>query len=89
MPADPVVVITGAVTAALTAVLGYFGAGKGKKAAASAQFVDQVRDWATQLQESEEKCRLQLAELRAELDVVRAELDVVRRAVHGLEENPT
>lgn len=87
MPADPLVVISGSATAVLTAVLGYFGAEKGKKAASSAQFVDQVREWATQLQESEEKCREQLAELRSELDEVRSELDVVRRAVHGLEEN--
>lgn len=89
MPADPVVVISGAITAAVTAVFGYLGAGRGKKASSSIALTDQVREWATQLQESEEKCREELAELRVELAQVRRELDVVKRTVRDFGTEPT
>lgn len=79
MTADPIVVVSGACTAIVTAVLGYLGASRGRKTQAAAELVDQVRDWATQLQESEEKCRSELNVLRVQLDEVRKELDQVRK----------
>lgn len=89
MAADPLVVVSGAVTAALTAVLGYFGSSRGKKAEASIALTDQVREWATQLQESEEKCREELSQLRVELAQVRLELDAVKRTVRDFGGEPT
>lgn len=89
MAADPLVVVSGAVTAALTAVLGYFGAGRGKKAESTIALTDQVREWATQLQESEEKCREELSLLRVELAQVRLELDAVKRTVRDFGGAPT
>lgn len=89
MAADPLVVVSGAVTAVLTAVLGFFGTQRGKKASDAVALTDQVREWATQLQESEEKCREELSVLRVELAQVRIELDAVKRTVRDFGGAPT
>lgn len=75
---DPLVLVSGTLAAALTAVLGYIGTARGQRAQNSVEFSVQVREWATQLQASEEKCRL-------ELEVVRAELNELRRKLERLE----
>ena len=68
---EPIVIISGAITTAFAGVLAFIGKSRGSRAEASVALMDQVREWATQLQESEKNCR-------AELDVVRKEFDEFR-----------
>ena len=82
---DPLVVISGGIATALATVLGFFGTRKGQRAQESVAFTDQVREWATQLQESEEKCRLELAAVRRELEDLRRKLDRIASRVSDIE----
>lgn len=63
--------LLGAATAIVAAVLGYLGTVRGRKATDAVALMQQMREWATQVQLSEQQCRTEMAELRDELDAER------------------
>ena len=86
---NPLIAGFGAIPAIVAGWFGYLGNTRGRKAADSVLVMAQMREWATQLQESEEKCREEQDRLReafdrserahrAELAAHRKEIDVVR-----------
>ena len=79
--AQIVTAIAGAVAGVLAALLGYVGTQRSRKATESVAVMDQVREWATQLQDAESKCRAELVVVRSEVHTLRRELDDLRRTV--------
>lgn len=84
--------LLGAATALVAAVLGYLGTVRGRKASDAVALMQQMREWATQVQLSEQQCRSDMAELRDELEAERAarhelgtELEAEREARHELQ----
>ena len=76
---DPLIPIGAMLTALVSGVLGIIGTRKAQRVADQVAIIDQVREWATQLQSSEEQCRRDLDQLRRELDVVRRQVADLQR----------
>ncbi len=80
-----VTAVIAAVTSTVAAWLGYLGSLRGKKVDQASSLIEQIREWATQVQQSEERCRVELSTLRSEMEhrtnLLEAEVAVLRREV--------
>lgn len=64
---EPIAAIGGAFAAALAALLGFVGTRRSQRADALARMLVEVREWADDFRESEQQCRIELAQVRQEL----------------------
>lgn len=79
MTPDPLIIIAGAITTALTAILTTVGKARGQRTDQIIQTLTEVRAWSDDLRESEEACRRELAEVRREVEHLRDEIEALRQ----------
>jgi hypothetical protein len=77
------VAIVGGIATVMTAIIGFLGSNRAKRVDASIAIIGEVREWARQLQESEEACRKELSAVRKQLDELRLEVEALNLRLDG------